>query len=295
MPAKPAKSPTVKPATNRTGSRFLATAHDLADLGGAQILPYFRKPMAIDNKDQSAGRNSFDPVTAADRNAEKAMRKHLALAHPDHGIIGEEFADRDGGGRYSWILDPIDGTRAFIMGYPLWGTLIGLAERDHMLLGMMDQPYTRERFWAVGAGDAAGKGASFRGPDGKVKKIRTRACASLGDAILACTTMEMFKSPHERVAFMEVSSRVRMTRFGGDCYAYCLLAMGQIDLVIEASLKSVDIAPLVPIIEAAGGVVTNWAGGSAMHGGRVVAAGDRRLHALALKVLANERSDVAVV
>lgn len=282
---------TAKPAAPPSRDRppFLATAHALADTAGAAILPHFRKSVAVTNK----AVKGFDPVTIADRAAEKEMRKSLALTHPDHGIVGEEFADHDGAGRYRWILDPIDGTRAFIMGYPLWGTLIGLADGDRMLLGMMDQPYTRERFWAVdpGAGKAPA-GASFRGADGKIKKLKTRTCASLSEAVLACTTMEMFKSTHERVAFLEVSSRVRMTRFGGDCYAYCLLAAGQIDLVIEASLKAVDIAPLVPIIEQAGGVVTNWGGGSAMHGGRVIAAGDPKLHAQALKILANERSDI---
>jgi histidinol phosphatase-like enzyme (inositol monophosphatase family) len=295
--AKP-KPPAAKPVmlerplerqiSPRERGTFLSTAHDLADTAGAAILPHFRKSVAVTNK----AAKGFDPVTIADKAAEKAMRKALALAHPEHGIVGEEFADHNSSGRFRWILDPIDGTRAFIMGYPLWGTLIGLADGDQMVVGMMDQPYTRERFWATDPGPGKGPaGASFRGADGKIKKLKTRACTSLSDAILACTTMEMFKSTHERVAFLEVSSRVRMTRFGGDCYAYCLLAAGQIDLVIEASLKAVDIAPLVPIIEQAGGVVTNWAGGSAMHGGRVIAAGDPKLHALALKFLANERSD----
>jgi histidinol phosphatase-like enzyme (inositol monophosphatase family) len=283
------KSVADRPLSPRDRAAYLQAAHDLADISGGVILPYFRKPIPVENK----ASKGFDPVTMADRAAEKAMRKELALRHPEHGIIGEEFADRDGAGRFNWILDPIDGTRAFIMGYPLWGTLIGLSDHDQMVIGMMDQPYTRERFWGVNDGKPA-KGGAFRGPDGKIKKLKTRACPKIGDAILACTTMEMFKTPHERVAFMEISSRVKMTRFGGDCYAYCLLAAGQIDLVIEASLKAVDIAPLVPIIEQAGGVVTTWSGGNAINGGRIIAAGDPKLHAAAMRFLANERSDVHV-
>lgn len=288
LSAKPIAVARAQAAPRPSSKGYLTTANELADIAGRTILPHFRKAVVVTNK---AGKG-FDPVTIADQAAEKAMRKALAVAHPEHGIVGEEFADHNGNSRFRWILDPIDGTRAFIMGYPLWGTLIGLADGDQMILGMMDQPYTQERFWATDPGHGkAGSGALFRGADGKQKKLKTRTCASMGDAILACTSMEMFKSTHERVAFLEVSSRVRMTRFGGDCYAYCLLAAGQIDLVIEASLKAVDIAPLVPIIEQAGGVVTNWAGGSAMHGGRVVAAGDPKLHAQVLRFLSNERSD----
>jgi fructose-1,6-bisphosphatase/inositol monophosphatase family enzyme len=174
------------------------------------------------------------------------------------------------------------------MGYPLWGTLIGLADGADMVVGMMDQPYTRERFWGIGGG----KGAYFRDPDGKTKRLKTRSCAGLGDAILACTTLDMFQTPHEKAAFAAVSAKVRMTRFGGDCYAYCLLAAGHIDLVIEANLKSVDIAPLIPIITEAGGVVTSWTGGPAIDGGQIIAAGDVKLHALAVKILANARTDV---
>jgi histidinol phosphatase-like enzyme (inositol monophosphatase family) len=283
------KSNAERPLSNRDRAAFLETAHGLADISGAAVLPHFRQSISVENK----AAKGFDPVTIADKAAERAMRKALALQHPEHGIIGEEFADRTGAGRFNWILDPIDGTRAFIMGYPLWGTLIGLSDHDQMVIGMMDQPYTRERFWAINANDdKPSKGASFRGADGKVKKIKTRACAKLADATLACTTMEMFKTGHERVAFLELSSRVQMTRFGGDCYAYCLLAAGQIDLVVEASLKAVDIAPLIPIIEQAGGVVTTWSGGSGINGGRIIAAGDPKLHAQALKILSNERSDV---
>jgi histidinol phosphatase-like enzyme (inositol monophosphatase family) len=258
---------------------LLATAHALADAAGNVIRPYFRKAIAVDNK----AAKGFDPVTIADKAAEQAMRALIAKLHPDHGIIGEEFDDVAGDGRYNWILDPIDGTRAFISGYPLWGTLIGLIDGAKPLAGMMDQPYTRERFWAAPGGRT--KGARFRGPDGKECAIATRACPKLADAVLACTSPDMFTTPAERAGFDNVSKRTKLTRFGGDCYAYCMLAAGHVDLVIEASLKSVDIMPLVPIIEAAGGVVTTWDGGSAIRGGAIIAAGDANLHAAAMKLL----------
>ena len=260
-------------------STLLATAHDLADAAGKTILPHFRTAIPVDNKDT----RGFDPVTVADTAAEAAMRRLIAKRHPEHGIIGEEFEAVESAGAYNWILDPIDGTRAFITGYPLWGTLIGLLDGPTPVIGMMDQPFTRERFWAAPAGRI--KSAQYRGPDGKVSALRTRECPRLGDAILACTTPDMFKTPAQRASFGAVSAAARMTRFGGDCYAYCMLAAGHVDLVIEASLKAVDIAPLIPIIEAGGGVVTSWAGGPATQGGEVIAAGSAKLHAAARKLL----------
>ena len=263
---------------------LLATAHDLADAAGATILPHFRKPIEVDNKDKSG----FDPVTIADTAAETVMRRLIAKRHPDHGIIGEEFAAVESAGAFNWILDPIDGTRAFITGYPLWGTLIGVIDGNTPVIGMMDQPFTRERFWAAPGGRT--RSAQYRGPDGKVRAMQTSDCTTLGDAILACTTPDMFKTPAQRSAFGSVSQAVKMTRFGGDCYAYCMLAAGHVDLVIEASLKAVDIAPLIPIIEAAGGVVTSWTGAPATYGGEVIAAGSAKLHAAACKLLTARRA-----
>ncbi len=258
---------------------LLTTAHILADAAGQITLPLFRKTIAVENK----AANGFDPVTSADTAAEKAMRALITKLHPDHGIIGEEFDDVAGAGRYNWILDPIDGTRAFITGYPLWGTLIGVLDADTPVVGMMDQPYTRERFWAVPGGRT--KGAHFRGPSGEAQIITTRTCPKLADAVLCSTSPDLFKTEAERAGFDAVSKRAKLTRFGGDCYAYCMLAAGHIDLVVEAGLKAVDIAPLIPIIEAAGGVVTTWDGGTAIHGGAIIAAGDAKLHGAAMKVL----------
>jgi myo-inositol-1(or 4)-monophosphatase len=218
-------------------------------------------------------------VTVADRSAERAIRAHLAKRRPDHGIIGEEFAHQQGAGRFDWVIDPIDGTKAFIMGSPLWGTLIGLLDRGVPVLGLMDQPFTGERVWS------SARAAHWRLPDGRVKRIKARACAQLRDAILTTTSPDLMGGAEEQGAFARLKARVRMTRYGGDCYNYCLLAAGHIDLVVEAGLKPHDIVALIPIIERAGGCVTTWDSGSARQGGRIVAAGDPKLHQAAVKVL----------
>jgi myo-inositol-1(or 4)-monophosphatase len=254
----------------------LEFAHVLADISAAAILPYFRKPLTVKNK---AGSSGYDPVTAADRAAERAIRKAVVQRFPDHGLIGEEYGAVSGSGRYQWLIDPIDGTRAFIAGSPLWGTLIGLLDHGRPVLGLMNQPFTGERFWS----DT--RGARWQGREGKSRRIKTRACASLGEAVLTTTHPDLFALPAEADRFAALKARVRMTRFGGDCYGYCLLAAGFVDLIVEAGLKSYDIAPLIPIIEGAGGVVTTWDGGPAAEGGRILAAGDRRVHAQALAML----------
>jgi myo-inositol-1(or 4)-monophosphatase len=252
-------------------------AHHLADLAGSAILPYFRRPLTVTNKAAGAG---FDPVTAADRAAEEAIRAAIEARFPDHGILGEELVARPGAGRYQWVVDPIDGTRAFITGNPLWGTLIGLNDGGAPVLGLMDQPFTRERFWG------AGGEAHRRGPDGTVMRMATRACAGLGEAVLMSTHPDLFSSPADAQAFARIRQRARMTRFGGDCYGYCLLAAGFVDLVVEAGLKPYDVVALIPIVEGAGGRITTWDGKSAAEGGRIVAAGDARLHAEVLGLLA---------
>jgi len=256
---------------------FLDFAHLLADMSAAKILPYFRKAIAIDNKATSGG---FDPVTVADTAAERAIRKALRDRFPDHGIVGEEFAAVRSKGRYHWVIDPIDGTRAFITGSPLWGTLIGLMDGPSPLLGLMDQPFTGERFWSDG------RQAHGRDPAGRVRRLRTRRCAGLAQAILTSTHPDMFAAPAERTAFDRVKARARMTRYGGDCYGYCLLAAGCVDVVIEAGLKPHDVVALVPIIDAAGGRISTWDGRPAVEGGRIIAAGDARVHAEAMALLA---------
>jgi myo-inositol-1(or 4)-monophosphatase len=254
----------------------LGFAHSLADRSGAVIRPYFRKALAVTSK---GGRAAFDPVTAADRAAERIIRKAILARYPDHGIIGEEYGNVAGKGRYHWVIDPIDGTRAFIMGSPMWGTLIGLTDGSRPTLGLMDQPFTTERFWSDGLR------AHCRRPDGRQRRLRTRPCARLADAILSSTHPDLFASREEATRFGALKSRVLMTRFGGDCYGYCLLAAGCIDLIVEAGLKPYDVVALIPIVEAAGGLITTWEGAPATAGGRIVAAGDERVHQEALAIL----------
>ncbi len=270
-PAKLASIPVPVPATE-----LLATAHDLADAAGTRILPYFRKALAIENKHASGG---FDPVTIADKAAERVMRQAIRKRFPDHAITGEEYAAHDSASRYRWVLDPIDGTRGFMCGLPTWGTLIGLMDGGTPILGLMDQPYVRDRFWA-----ARGK-AQMRGADGKVRTLKTRACAALDQAVLSTTAPEVFRTRAEQTAFAKLSADAKMVRYGADCFAYAMLAAGHIDVVMEAGLKDVDIVALIPIIEAAGGRATAWDGGSAAGGGSVLASGDPKLHDKLLRML----------
>jgi myo-inositol-1(or 4)-monophosphatase len=255
----------------------LTFAHVLADASAQAILPHFRRAIVVDNK---SGPGEFDPVTAADRAAERAIAAAIRKTYPDHGLVGEEYGTRTGVARYRWVVDPIDGTRAFIMGYPLWGTLIGLLDGDQPVLGMMDQPFTRERYWS------GPKTSHLRLADGRARKIATRTCPRLDDAILSTTHPDLFAAGAEAEGFARLKARARMTRYGGDCYAYAMLAAGHVDLVAEAGLKPHDIVALVPLIERAGGRVTTWDGGPATEGGRILASGDPRLHDKALKVLA---------
>ena len=247
--------------------------HDLADLAGETVLPLFRRPISVDNKEQ----DGFDPVTDADREAERQMRRLILERFPKDGILGEEFEAENLSADGLWVLDPIDGTRAFISGLPTWGTLIGYRHRDGAQLGMMSQPFTRERYF----GD--GKKSLYVGPEGE-RTLTTRACPVLSEATLFTTSPDIFNG-QEFEAFQRVERKVRLSRYGVDCYAYCMVALGMVDLVIEASLKPVDIAPLIPVIEGAGGVVTNWQGGSAFEGGSVVVSGDMRLHEEVLALL----------
>ncbi|WP_159726965.1 histidinol-phosphatase [Methylosinus sp. Ce-a6] len=263
----------------------------LADASGEAILPFFRTSLAAEDK---AHGGAFDPVTEADRAAEIAMRRLIEGAFPDHGIIGEEFGDARVDAEYVWVLDPIDGTKSFICGLPLWGTLIGLEHRGRPCYGLMHQPFTRERF----SGD--GEAAFWRGPARRRhsesnwkaqpaveerRKLQTRPCASLAEATLMTTSPKLIDE-NLRDAFFRVEAQTRLSRYGGDCYAYCALAAGHVDLVIETNLNPYDIVALIPIVEGAGGIVTTWDGGSAAQGGAIVAAGDRRAHEAAMAMLA---------
>lgn len=239
-------------------------------------MPKFRVPLAVENKDGNGG---FDPVTAADRAAEEAIAAYLAEICPDHGLEGEEFGVSAPQARLRWVVDPIDGTRAFITGSPMWGTLIGLLDGAEPVVGLMDQPFTGERFWSDGR-------QSFTSRNGAEPRImRSRACADLASAVLMTTDPHLFPSGPERDGFENLRSKVRLTRYGGDCYAYALLASGFVDIIVETGLKPYDIVALIPIIEAAGGRVTEWSGGSAAKGGRILATGDPSLHDAVLAIL----------
>lgn len=255
---------------------LLSFAQLLADRSAEAILPYFRQRIDVENK--ATGRD-FDPVTAADRAAEEVISQLVEEAWPDHGLIGEEFGSRAETARYRWIVDPIDGTRSFITGSPMWGTLIGLMDGREPVLGIMNQPYTGERFWSDR------QGAFIRSVDGSTRPIRTRACPRLDEAILMTTHPEMFAAGSETEAFARVRDEARMTRYGGDCYSYCLLASGFVDVIIEVGLKTFDIVALIPIVERAGGRITNWEGKPAHEGGRVVVTGDPKLHDEVLELI----------
>ena len=254
---------------------FEAFIGRLATASGEVILPFFRTSLSIDNK---SAVHEFDPVTEADRAAEAVMRRLIKANFPQHGIIGEEFGSEHEDAEYVWVLDPIDGTKSFIAGFPTWGTLIALMHSGMPVFGMMHQPFIGERF----SGDNAM--ANYQGPSGE-RRLQTRRCVSLKEAT-SYTTSPLLMNAADRAIFGRIENEVRLSRYGGDCYSYCMLAAGHLDLVIEAGLKSYDIAALIPIIAGAGGIVTNWEGGPAKDGGRIVAAGDRRVHEAALKLLA---------
>ncbi|MEP2919362.1 histidinol-phosphatase [Sulfitobacter sp.] len=251
----------------------------MADAAGAVILPYFRSAALKDDNKLAGG---YDPVTQADREAEAAMRAVLAEHRPHDGILGEELGTTEGTSGLTWVLDPIDGTRGFVSGTPTWGVLIAVGPADGPFLGVIDQPYIGERFlgrpdgaWLIRAGN--------RTP------LRTRAARGLNEAIVFTTFPEV-GSAAEGEAFAAVAQQAKLTRYGMDCYAYALVASGQVDLVIEAGLQAYDIQGPLALIQAAGGVVTDWNGGPAHNGGQVIAAANAQIHAEALAILRAQMS-----
>lgn len=254
--------------------------HRLADLADRETLPRYRIDLAVETKDKPGC--GFDPVTEADREAEIALRAEIGAAFPDHAVLGEELGS-SGSGRYRWVLDPVDGTRPFLCGLPVWGTLIGLTVDGRAELGMMSQPFTRERFWADRDG-------AWTERDGARRRIATRDVGAVDRAILH-TTSPLAEGPLA-AGFAALAAAVRMTRYGGECYAMAMLAAGRIDLAFEPSLQPYDIVALIPIIERAGGVVTRLDGGRAEAGGAVLAAGTAALHAQALRILMEEGAAV---
>jgi histidinol-phosphatase len=250
---------------------LIAFANELADTAGSIVRRYFRRGVAVDDKPDRS------PVTIADREAESALRALIDARFPEHGILGEEHGSIRTDAERVWVLDPVDGTKSFISGVPLFGTLIALVERGVPVLGVIDQPISRERW--IGA---LGHRSTLNGAS-----ISTRACPGLGAATLFATSPDMFTETNAE-AFQRLKSAVKLARFGGDCYAYGLLAAGFIDVVVEAGLKPYDFAALVPVIAGAGGSMTDWQGKplTLASDGRVLACGDPGLAAAARGFLA---------
>ncbi len=249
-------------------------ADALADAARLATLKHFRaEGLSADNKET----DRFDPVTVADRLSEQMMRQILAERRPDDGILGEEFGLKSGTSGLTWVLDPIDGTRSYLSGTPTWGVLIAVSDETGPIYGIIDQPYIGERF-SGGLGKA-----EVNGPLGR-KPLKTRGPRPLSEAILFTTFPEV-GTPEDGAAFNRVKAQARLTRYGCDCYAYALIAAGQIDLVIEAGLLAYDVQGPIAVIEAAGGIVTDWLGNPCPNGGRVLAAANRDIHAQALALL----------
>lgn len=246
---------------------------EIAAAAARETLPRFRKGTSVDNK-LDAG---FDPVTEADREAEQAIKRVILNAYPDHGILGEEHGVENADADHVWVIDPIDGTRAFISGLPVWGTLVGLTQRGDAVAGLMSQPFTGELFYADGAS------SRYEGPGGSRIMI-TRKTTTLSQSTLFTTTPALFKGP-ARVTYDRLESMVRLPRYGVDCYAFAMLAAGQVDIVVDPGLKPYDIVALIPIIEQAGGVVTTFDGQPAENGGDILAAATPELHQAVMDVL----------
>jgi inositol-phosphate phosphatase/L-galactose 1-phosphate phosphatase/histidinol-phosphatase len=257
--------------TAPVNATHLAFADRLADAAGAVARRYFRSAITVDDKADTS------PVTIADREAEAAMRTLIAAEYPAHGILGEEHGSERTDAEFVWVLDPIDGTKSFISGVPLFGTLIALLHQGRPVLGVIDQPISRERWHGL-----AGQPSTFNR-----QPIRTRPCDALAKATLFAGAPEQFRGADAEAA-MRLIGGAKLTRYNGDCYAYGLLAAGFIDGVCEVGLKPYDFCAVIPVIEGAGGIITDWDGSALGLGsrGHVIAAGDKRSHAAAVRVLA---------
>lgn len=248
-------------------------ALELARTAGGIAQAHFRRSFTIENK----GVTAFDPVTSADRAIERVLRASIVERYPRHGIVAEEEGERAADSEYTWFIDPIDGTRSFMTGSPLWGTLVGLTRAGVPLFGLLCQPVLEEIFFG------GPSGAWLIKPERR-DRLKVRRSTELASAVLTSTHPEVFTDA-ERRAFESLAKRCLLHRFGGDCYNYAMLAAGFVDLVVESQLKPFDIVPLIPILEGAGAVVTDWQGKRPMHGGAVIAAATAELHAAGLEVL----------
>ena len=254
----------------------IAFAHRLADASGAVIRPFFRQRIEVLNKLE----NDFDPVTEADKGGERAIRAIIDAGRPDDAILGEEYGEKPGTTGWRWVLDPVDGTRCFITGRHEWGSLIALEKDEVPVLGILDQPVLGERFIGV-------NGNAELHQAGKVVPLRSRDCAELKDAILCATDPVAYMTPPQVAAFDRVKAQARLTRYHGDCYLFAMLAMGFIDVIVEGAFRRWDVAALIPLVQGAGGIITNWQGTTWRDGDPVLASGDARIHAQTVKLLAD--------
>ena len=251
-------------------AEYLEFASRVAETAGAAILPHFRQSIVVEDK---GGKSDYDPVTEADRGAESVIRSEIARAYPTHGIFGEEHGRIRGASPLTWVIDPIDGTRSFILGQLHWGTLIALHDGNAPIVGVMYQPFVGEAFVATSDSFAEWRRGTER------RTLKTRPCARIADAVIATTDPRHFDVPGKTTIYRSVTDGARLVRYGGDCYCYAMLAMGQVDIVIETGLQPYDVQALIPIVESAGGRMTNWQGGACDGGGDVLACGDPDLHA----------------
>ncbi|HEY3180430.1 MAG TPA: histidinol-phosphatase [Casimicrobiaceae bacterium] len=256
---------------------YLEFACRVAVAAGEVILPHFRRSIAVEDK---GGVKGYDPVTEADRSAEAVIRAEIERAYPDHGIFGEEHGRTHGTSPLTWVIDPIDGTRSFILGQLHWGTLIALHDGERPVVGVMHQPFVGETFaGAIGVTPQWRRGLERHA-------LKTRPCARVEDAVIATTDPRHFDAADKLRVYRSVTARARLIRYGGDCYCYTLLAMGMVDIVIETGLNPYDVQALIPIVETAGGRMTDWEGGPADSGGDILACGDDALHAQLLRRIA---------
>lgn len=253
---------------------LLSFARVIAKEAGRAVLPFFRRSIHVENKLSDGG---FDPVTEGDRAAERVLRQRIKEHYPRHGVLGEEFGHEPGNG-LTWVIDPIDGTRAFMTGMLHWGLLLALFDGQEPIIGVVYQPFTDE-LWS---GDGV---SAFHSRGAEQTAIFTRPGVALSQAVMGTTNPNLIKGSAERARYDDLEGRVRLARYGGDCYIYSVLAMGFMDIGIDGGLQAYDIQALIPIVRGAGGVITNWAGGSPVLGGNVIACGSRLLHDEALRVL----------
>jgi histidinol phosphatase-like enzyme (inositol monophosphatase family) len=271
------------PSTPLPGDRLKALeafAVELAAVAGEVILPLFRAEHGLEDKGVAKD-GAFDPVTAADKGGEAAIRKAVGARFPEHGFIGEEYGEDRPDAEFVWVLDPVDGTRAFISGLPVWTTLIALRHNGRPVVGMIGQSYLGEVFIGTALGSRLIR-------NGRQRPLRVRPCAGLADALIATTDQNIFRTPGQAEAWGRIRQASKLARFGCDAYAYAMVALGTLDLVVETGLKAWDIEAAIPLIEGAGGLITDWRGKPiGPNGGQMAIAGDRRVLEAGLELLAS--------